>query len=35
MEILPGVRYAPGYLDPAVQREVLDVLRAVIEEAPL
>lgn len=35
MEILPGVRYAPGYLDPAEQRTLLAAIRAVIAEAPL
>jgi alkylated DNA repair protein (DNA oxidative demethylase) len=35
MEILPGVRYASGWLDPGKQRALLDALRGVIAEAPL
>jgi DNA oxidative demethylase len=35
IEILPGVRYLPAYLDSAGQRALLTALRAVIAEAPL
>jgi alkylated DNA repair protein (DNA oxidative demethylase) len=35
MEILPGVRYVPTYLDQDRQRALLQALRGVIAEAPL
>ena len=35
IEVQPGVRYLPGYLDAAGQQALLAVLRAAIAEAPL
>jgi alkylated DNA repair protein (DNA oxidative demethylase) len=35
MEIFPGVRYVPTYLDQDMQRALLQALRGVIAEAPL
>ena len=35
IEVQPGVRYSPGYLDAAGQRALLAALRAAIAEAPL
>jgi alkylated DNA repair protein (DNA oxidative demethylase) len=31
----PGLRYLPGYLDAATQRQLLESLRAAVAEAPL
>jgi alkylated DNA repair protein (DNA oxidative demethylase) len=35
IEVLPGVRYVPAYLDGAGQQTLLEALRAVIASAPL
>lgn len=35
LELTPGLRYVPGYLDRAAQAELLDDLRGVLREAPL
>ncbi|MBX4907521.1 MULTISPECIES: alpha-ketoglutarate-dependent dioxygenase AlkB [Rhizobium] len=34
-ELLNGIRYLPGYLDRARQEELVEVIRAVVTEAPL
>ena len=34
LEIAPGCRYLPGYLDRAAQAELISALRAVVDAAP-
>lgn len=35
LEIVPGLRYVPNYLDAAAQQNLLSAVRAIVSEAPL